>query len=80
MANKRLFLVHQPSGHAVYLGKRMGWGWYDVHPDTARRLQWLYDRIESQEAEGDQDAFVLDCSDGSGIEYTLVKEAPSHHE
>lgn len=30
MANNRMILVYRPTGQAVYLGKRLGDGWYDV--------------------------------------------------
>lgn len=57
MANERMFLLHEPSGFYVPLGKRMGWGWYG--PPEAERIQRLFDAVETQEAEGDQDCFVL---------------------
>jgi hypothetical protein len=59
MANERMFLLHAPSGYYVRLGKRMGWGWYGVPQDIAQRIQRLYDLIETQEAEGDQDYLVV---------------------
>lgn len=71
MANKRLFLVHRPSGHAVYLGKRLGWGW-SVSSHVGHDIQTLFDLIESQKAGGDQDDFVIDANDGNGKEYTVV--------
>ena len=29
MANNRIYLVHKPSGVGVYIGKHMGWEWYN---------------------------------------------------
>ncbi len=54
MANNRLFLVHESSGNAVMLGKRMGYGWYGG-PD-AETLRKFYDSLL---IEGDQDNFSL---------------------
>ncbi len=59
MANERMYLLHADSGYYVPLGRRMGWGWYGVPEEVGRRIQTLYDFVESQEAEGDQDAFVV---------------------
>lgn len=57
MANERMFLLHEPSGFYVPLGKRMGWGYYNA--PKGERIQRLFDMVESQEAYGDQDAFVV---------------------
>ena len=59
MANDRMFLLHEPSGYHVYIGKRMGWGWYGIPPAFQKTAQRLFDLVESQEAEGDQDSFVI---------------------
>lgn len=60
MANNRMWLVHAPTGLAVFLGKRMGWGWYTMkESDTHAKLQCLYDTLEDQGYAGNQDDFVL---------------------
>lgn len=59
MANERMYLLHEPSGFYVPLGKRMGWGWYGVPVDIGFHIRSLYELVECQEAEGDQDAFVV---------------------
>jgi len=59
MANERMFLLHVPSGYSVYLGKRMGWGWYDADESTGPRIQRLFEMVETQQAEGEQDAFAI---------------------
>ena len=55
MANNRIFLVYEPTGRAVCLGKRMAWGWYGVLTDIGEKLQILYDHV--REEGSDQDAF-----------------------
>ena len=59
MANERMFLLHEPSGCYVPLGKRMGWGWYGTPEAIRERILKLFEMVESQEAEGDQDAFIV---------------------
>jgi len=75
MANERLFLKHAPSGYSVYLGKRMGWGYYDAKPDIHLAIQRLFDMVESQEADGDQDEFVAALDDE--VDYEKLVE-PSY--
>lgn len=61
MANNRMFLVHIPTGLAVGLGKRMGWGWYLT--DTLAvgpHIEKLYTILKDEfNYEGEQDAFRL---------------------
>lgn len=68
MANKRMFLVHVPTGLAVGLGKRMGWGWYTRNANTiGPQIQLLYDTLERDYAyAGEQDKFALAMEDVSG--------------
>jgi len=64
MANSRMYLVHRPSRVAVYLGKRMGWGWYDTPPDLAAKIDRLFDRAESEctsSADGDDFCIVFEA-------------------
>ena len=47
MANNRLWLLHRPTKKAVMIGKRMGHGWYLLHPkDIGETLCRFYDHIE----------------------------------
>ena len=64
MANNRMYLMHRPSRKAVYLGKRMGWGWYNVPDDVKERIKRLFKMVENQEADGDQDDFCIALEDG----------------
>lgn len=75
MANNRMFLVHVPTGLAVGLGKRMGWGWYTADAGTiGPKIQLLYDTLERDYAyEGEQDNFALAMEDTS--ENTLATGA-----
>jgi hypothetical protein len=62
MANNRLFLVFKPSGHAVYLGKRMAFGWYDTPDDLSERIKALFEKVEeacSDNGEFSQDDFAV---------------------
>lgn len=60
MANNRMYLVYRPTGDAVYLGKRMGWGWYGTPEDVAERIATLFEKAENA-AGGDfsQDDFAI---------------------
>ena len=61
MANNRMFLVYRPTGDAVFLGKRLGRGWYGTREDLAERIAELFHRAESAAAEGalSQDDFGI---------------------
>ena len=69
MANKRMFLVHGPTGQAVYLGKRMFRGWSDVPEDLSERLMRLFETVPFET----QDVWSIDVTEGSGAEYRLVQ-------
>lgn len=71
MANNRMYLLHSPSGYYVMLGKRMGWGWYKA--PSQDDIQNLFDKVYTQEAEGDQDEFVV-AFEGDRRLKTNVKE------
>lgn len=43
MANNRMYLTHRPSGLSVYLGKRMGWEWYNTPDDLADQVRRLFE-------------------------------------
>jgi hypothetical protein len=59
MANNRMYLLHRPSGKAVYLGKRLGWGWYNVPDDLTMRVNELFRLVEEGEVDGSQDDFCI---------------------
>jgi hypothetical protein len=46
MANNRIYLVFRPTKEAVYLGKRMDSGYYNVPDDIQERLQQLFEHAE----------------------------------
>ena len=56
MANNRMYLVHKPSGYYVYLGKRMGEGWYD---SPCENIQKLFDAQEKYYNWIGQDDYVI---------------------
>lgn len=63
MANNRMYLLHSPSRNAVYLGKRMGWGWYSVPENIKDRIELLFKMVEDQGES--QDDFCIAMEDGS---------------
>jgi hypothetical protein len=61
MANNRMYLVYEPTGLAIALGKRMGWGWYVSNAADKPFPQFMNDfyDLAISECEGDQDAFII---------------------
>lgn len=66
MANNRMWLAHRPTGEAVYLGKRMGYGWYDATADLGARVEAFYQRCGAAGAHDSQDDFILVMEDARG--------------
>jgi hypothetical protein len=58
MANNRMYLVFKPTGDKVYLGKRMGYGWYNVPDDIQQQLTNLFEVAENSYS-GSQDDFCI---------------------
>lgn len=56
MANNRMFLVHEPSGIGLMLGKVLGQEWYK--PPEQERFQEFYDYIYTTFGYGQED-FIL---------------------
>ncbi len=77
MANNRMFLLHQPSGVAVYLGKRMATGWYDTPKCVGDRIKALFEQVELENVATDD--FCLAMEDASAapmvVEYRKISEA-----
>lgn len=65
MANNRLWLVHRPTGESVFLGKRMGVGWYGAHNDLGSRINEFFSTCEDKGDANNQDDFVLAIEDAS---------------
>jgi hypothetical protein len=66
MANNKMFLVYRPTGDAVYLGKRLAWGWYGTPKDLAEQVLNLFEKAEKVAGEGDfsQDDFAIALEQG----------------
>lgn len=64
MANNRMYLVHRPSGKALFLGKRLTDGWYGVPEDLVERLKQLFADTEEYEFHR-RDDFGLYMEDAS---------------
>ena len=66
MANNRMYLVHVPTGLAVFLGKRMGYGWYTTKEERIGPLvQKLFDVLDQEHVER-QDDFAVAMEDIGG--------------
>ena len=62
MANNKMFLVHRPTGLAVFLGKRMGHGWYTTDKFTS--VQKLFDTVKNEyDYYNEQDDFAIALED-----------------
>jgi hypothetical protein len=70
MANNYLFLVYRPTGRAIQIGKRMGFGWY-THNDEDVNLKQFYSECEQAaiDLDADQDDFVLVKESDNGWHY-----------
>ena len=62
MANNRMFLVHRPTGYAVYLAKNMADGWYDVPYNLNKNIEALFEFIYERRGE-EQTAMACDWED-----------------
>ena len=62
MANRRMWLVHRPSGRRVLIAKRMASGWYlnTSGDDLARALQSMFDDTQDSPSYEELDAFELE--------------------
>lgn len=68
MANNRLWLVYRPTGKAVFLGKRMAEGWYNVPDDVKERIEALFQHIQDERGnrEYEQDDMTLAMEECEG--------------
>ena len=76
MANNRMFFVHVPTGLAVPLGKRMGWGWYmsdETQQKMGDQVALLFQVLEQEHGyDGRQDDFAVALENALGA--TLATE------
>lgn len=74
MANNRMYLVFRPTGDAVLLGKRLGWGWYGVPSDVSERIASLFEAAEGASGkEVSQDDFAIALEAGEGQPHAISK-------
>lgn len=66
MANNRMYLLHRPSGRAVYLGKRMASGWYGAPSNVRDALEALYEAVERDPGDNGDD-FCIAMEDVDGV-------------
>lgn len=83
MANNRMWLVHRPSGKAVFLGKRLGSEWSGTPKDVSDRISVLFDVAENHDYGLARDDFCLAMEDCTGApfafdnwQYTTTGEVP----
>lgn len=73
MANNRMWFVYRPTGEAVFLGKRMGHGWYGTPDDLADRVTALFARVLEADQSYSQDDFAVALELGEGQPHALSK-------
>lgn len=73
MANNRMYLVYRPTGDYVYLGKRMGWGWYGTPDNLAEQVLNLFD-IAAENTGESQDDFLLAMESAENQPFVLDGE------
>ena len=74
MANNRMFLVFRPTGDAVNLGSRGGFGWSDPGPGLGERIAKLFEKAMRAALNDDgisQDDFALAMEDGEGQPHVI---------
>lgn len=71
MANNRMYLLHPPSGKAVYIAKRMGFGWYrnrsaeSLWRDIMRLFKTLQNDFPGFAITQDDFAIAMESTDGT---------------
>lgn len=77
MANNRMFLVYRPTGDAVFLGKRMGRGWYGTPKDLPEKILELFRRAKEAAAASErafsQDDFAVALEHGEHQPHAIDK-------
>lgn len=75
MANNRMFLVYRPTGDAVMLGSRLGFGWEGTPEDLSERIVALFEKsAKSAEAGGfSQDDFAIAMECGKNHPHVIDK-------
>jgi hypothetical protein len=70
-----MFLVYRPTGDCVFLGKRMGFGWYNVPDDIKERIAKLFELAQNAAADGDfsQDDFAIALESGANQPHVIDK-------
>ena len=77
MANNRMYLLHRPSGETLFLGKRMGTGWYRVNDLSESKANEFFDKCEAVWNKAtDLDDFVLVMED-TGLAPHLHEGTPT---
>lgn len=78
MAKNKMYLCFNAGNETftVYLGKRGGWGWYDVPANIHARLSRLFDLAEqnTKDTENNQDDFFLAMED-PGTNKLVINES-----
>ena len=67
-----MWLLHRPTGKAVFLGKRLAEGWYAVPENLQQRIELLFKTVEL-ESPDKQDDFCIALEDAEGAELATDK-------
>ena len=68
-----MFLVYRPTGDAVFLGKRMGDGWYGTPEDVAERIASLFSKAEECQGQYSMDDFAIAMEQGDNQPNVISK-------
>ena len=71
MAKNIMYFIHIPSGLRVYIGKRMGVGWYNVPDNLGERIKALFDRLDGEYYSQDDFAIALENADDTSMALEL---------
>lgn len=75
MANNRMYLCHPETQQAVYLGKRLGDGWYGCPENVAEKISEMFAKVEEQ-CGGTDDGFCIGLEDERGNERAILVKNP----
>lgn len=74
MANNKMFLVYRPTGDAVCVGKRMGWGVVWNPTRSKKKIELLFKKAqEASDNEYSQDDFAIALESGENQPHILDK-------
>lgn len=73
-----MYLVYRPTGDAVFLGKRMGWGWSGTPENVAERILELFNKSKDGIIDFSQDDFAIAMEQGENQPHVISKYRYKH--